>query len=291
MSERYIPEEAREMSAEKPLWKGETPQRLRTACEKAVKPFVKEMSVEGREHLAELPKDRRVIIVTSHFSNLDALEVINALGEDMNIQVTAMSTHWEDVRKVLIAASGEESFSKISYRMENGKRVGEFSPWDYEDIAEVIQETGKVPWVATEGVQVDKKKGMARAGVGPAYLAETMDAVILPVAIVTEGPGASVEGGIGTAKALLGQIKVTVRIGASIEIPKVDTAPIKALFSRRLHEDDYEAALQDPAQREGIRKQNREFSAATKELRGAADVIGKAIAALLPEEQRGYYKE
>jgi hypothetical protein len=42
-----------------------------------------------------------------------------------------------------------------------------------------------------------------------------------------------------------------------------------------LHEDDYVAALQDPTQREGIRSQNRAFSAATKELRSAADEIGK----------------
>jgi len=205
------------------LWRGGTPKKLRSAAELVVP---NDRKVEGLENLRKIPNNRRVIIVTPHFSNLDAPLIVDALGDLMNIQIVGMSAHFDDARKYMFKLAGEKSFSPVSYeKMKSGIYRPIFNPKDFENIRDIAESENKVPWISTGPLQMDKKMG--KIPIGPAYLAELMDAVILPVTVVVEGPGSSFEGA-DILKAATGKTSAVVRVGEPFELSKkVDLEAIK----------------------------------------------------------------
>ncbi len=257
------------------LHAGETPARLKKTAEKLLQSFIKEKKVEGREHLTEIPPDRRVVIVSSHFSNLDGPLIIDTFGDGMNLQLAAMSTHFDitDVRNFMMSAVGKESFSPISYRRRNEGAM--FNPDDFTTIQKVTESENKVPWITAHNLKKDRE--MSRANVGSAYLAEKLNALVIPVAIVLEGSGASMEGAGEILKAFKDKLSATVRIGVPLEVPRVDAGFVESIMRKR---KCGEMVTSD---------EKRKFSETVYELHKVADMIGADIARMLPPEEKGFY--
>jgi len=230
----------------KALWEGKTPDSLQRASKKTLSLFLPTRQVEGLENLEKIPPGRRIILLSPHSSNFDVPLIVDALGNLMNLQITGMSTHWEDAKKHMLNYAGKSSFSPISYKKSPKGYSPVFDPWNFEDIRDIVDNEDKVPWMGYSRPDLNNKNPVP-PGTGFVYLASLLDAVIVPVVTEIQAPGKSFEGigdqmsffksRISTALGMkpIAQHSAIVKIGKPIEIPHVDTAAIKLPFSRRLY--------------------------------------------------------
>ena len=63
------------------------PQRLWLANEVNLKMIVKDVKVSGKENLEAIPKDAKVVIMTTHMTDFDIPVAIHTLAKDLNIVV------------------------------------------------------------------------------------------------------------------------------------------------------------------------------------------------------------
>src|SRR5690242_17173034 len=68
----------------------------------------------------------------------------------MNIQITGMSTHLSDVRRMMLRLAAPESFSPIDYIKTGKKYLPIFNPKNFRDISKLVEATNIVklylPW-------------------------------------------------------------------------------------------------------------------------------------------------
>lgn len=266
-------------------------ERLRRGSRWLIELFCKEFSVEGKEKFArhrEQHPNERFIIAASHISNLDAPAAVAALGDVLDIQITAESLlfqGWDPVRLAQYAAmtyAGKENFTPLSYSEARGetKKQGIFDSEDFSTILQSLQK-GKTPWIAIHPFATDGK--MQKAGVGSAYLAQRAAATILPAAFVYEGAPAALEKPADIARGFLAGLSGRGRgrflIGDPMKISSTNDVEVL---------DD---VLKKRKQGEEISKEERAaFATAHRGLIADAQAIAEHIAALLPDERRGVYQ-
>jgi hypothetical protein len=209
--------------------KREIPQRLWRANEVNLKLAVGNIEVKGKENMAGIPPDAKVVVMTTHLTDLDVPLAIHAVARDLDMAVMNLSTHHkffgqqgEAATNIGVRLAGKENFIPIDYhRDESGeKSPGAFNPENFELARETLRK-GKSVLVAAHNpsrkplTNLDNIKG----GYGGVYLAELTDAYILPVTVLLDRAAGMNADMIKTA---MHKPNASVSIGKPFKIKKIE---------------------------------------------------------------------
>lgn len=198
-----------------------TPLRLRIALKELVGASVKKTNLLGKEHLSEIPADKKVIIATTHITDIDVPVVASELANEFDLALAHKSTQRsfmaDPMTYVGINLAGKNNFLPLDFK--KGGKIGEFNPENFVPMEEAL-EKGKTVVISAHNPTYDgnfPEKG----GFGVAYLASLEDnTIILPVAVRLES-----EETLGMAanplKTLLKRPEATVMIGKPFELEKI----------------------------------------------------------------------
>ena len=255
--------------------------RLSLALEAQMKLTVKEMRLHGEEHINAIPEGKKVIIATTHISDIDIPLVAAALSKYFDIAITNMSIHHsffaEPSTNIGMRIAGKENFIPIDFNKDEGEKRASFNPDNFEPMAKALDE-GKAIIIAAHNPA--HGWALTKGGYGASYLSDIAkgDVVILPVSVnlVSEKPVGMHESKI---KTLTEKPVADIYINEPIELEKI--SGIKDL-SDIMHKHEKGVRL-TPLERQ-------RFSELKATLQSQSDSIMERLAASLPEEKRGGYK-
>lgn len=242
--------------------------RLMMAFDANLKMTVGEVTVNGKEHLSEIPPGKKVIIVTTHISDVDMPVATSVLGRELDVAITNMPKQHSFMKdpaiNTAVRIAGKENFIPI-----------DFSPDNFGKMKKAL-ESGKAVIIA--GHAPSKEWKLERGGYGAAYLANIVkDAVILPVSMNAKAE----DGGKREENTLTNMKKkpdVDVFIGNPFEIAPVEGMEEMAEIAERAKNG------QSPTTEELT-----QFSVLKKKLREQSDYIMRVLAEPLPESKQGAY--
>ncbi len=185
-----------ENNATNPKNRKEVPQRLWLANEANLTFAVKKVKVTGKENIQEIPPGAKIVIITTHLTDLDIPVAIHAVARDLDVSVTNLSTHHKFFGKqgemptnIGIRIAGKDNFIPIDYHKdEEGKKSPKaFNPENFEPAVEAM-ENGKSIIVAAHNPSKEPLQNLdsVRGGYGGVYLAELTDAYILPLTVTLD---------------------------------------------------------------------------------------------------------
>jgi hypothetical protein len=257
-----------------------TSKRLLMAIEADVKLATGEIQTYGEEHLKEIPPDKKVIIATTHISDLDVPIATLKLGKYFDIAITNQSIQHFFLREpstnIGIRIAGRENFIPIDTKKIEGKKQGEFNPQNFAPMRDAL-EKGKAIIIAAHNPT--RKWKLSKGGYGAAYLtAISENVVILPVVVNIES-----DEPLGMAETILKNI--VKRPDASVYIQKpIELETINGI-------EDFERILGKRRRGEKLTKKERlRFSELKTALEKRSDQIMQALASGLPEKKRGKYQ-
>lgn len=254
--------------------------RLRKIVELGIAPLISGVEIKGKEHLDELPPEKRVVVATTHISDIDIPIALKALGEDLDLVISDMSTNhlFKNIGiKAGLMAAGEHNFKPIDFvEQKEGFPIAKFNP---DNFIEMTEKTDKDVIVAAHNPS--RRGTLEDGGVGAVYLAQLADSVILPVAvnIPTTEQYQSTSNFLETAKNVVKTIterpKAEVSLGAPITFEKIEGI------------DDYKKILDkrksgDKLSREEIDR----FKEISAELRKQSESLMEVLSQMTPEEKR-----
>ncbi len=266
-----------------------SPERLIKALKVFAEMGVKNIEVRGKENLDKIPPGKKVIVVTSHISDIDLPLAAYAVGDRLDIAITTDSFQHHltenPISNIGFRVAGQDNFLPIEF--DKKTRQGRFRPEDFEAM-EAALDGGKAIVIAGHAPSVEKDPEKVawhlpeKGTIGAAYLAEMADAVLVPVSVNIKsekptGMGAdSIGRGISNMiQTLKGKPDAEVIIGEPISLPQIaDVEKFEALMDAK------------PA--EGRRE---EFRRIRTELQGASDIIIGKLAEMLPVNKRGVWGE
>lgn len=202
--------------------------RLRLAFEALLKTQVKNIEVTGREHIQEIPREKKVIIAVSHYTDLDIPIAVSALADSLDLAVVNMSVHHslrgEAGTFLGLKLVGQENFIPIDYNKQSDgtKRSGRFNVDNFIPMQEALEHGKRVLMAAHNPLaSIDE---IPEAGYGAAYLALVEDALILPVGISLWNDGQKSDVGKygGEMKTFLSRPEARVRIGEPFALKKIE---------------------------------------------------------------------
>lgn len=204
-----------------------TPRRLMLALEALAKLQTKSIEVDGKEHIKEIPLDSKVVVATTHLSDIDVPLATYALGNDLNLVITNESVHHhfkeEAPTNIGLHIAGKENFIPIDYKKVKGKKSPHgFNPDNFVPMAEAL-EAGKGVVIASRNPSPEHETSLkdARGGYGAVYLAEISGAVILPVAVeVISDVGAGMYD--NPIKTFIKKPDVKIHVGPPIKLEKIE---------------------------------------------------------------------
>ena len=270
-------------SAESPVH-AETPYRLREVLKLAVEFASKGLKIKGAEKLKDLPKGQKVIIATTHISDLDVAAVAYAFGR-WNIAIVDQSTHHDPNQDrpsfMLNLIAGRENFLPISASW-NKKATGKFDPRDYKDIIEAMDK-GKTIIFAAHNPTVEGKLPSS-PGDGVTYLAQLTGATIVPVAVdvPSEEPivftGEGVKGVIGFARKIIkyrtsNRPPIALSIGEPLVLDKLPIDVIGKVMQSERSSISHEDRVEFRRVRRGLKEQSQR--------------VMRSLASMLPKEKQG----
>ncbi len=261
-----------------------TDSRLRFLGDLLVNQFCKEFKVKGKESIkAEIEKhqENKYIIVSSHFSNLDAPAAIKALGDIFDLQITAQSLSFKTFapQNLLFSVGGKENFIPLDYHQTKNHKIGVFNPQNFDTVLARIDHN-KTPWIAAHAFNLHG--AMGKPNIGSVYLAQKSKTKIIPVGLEMRGYSVSLEGlaNITQGLAKRSQGKVIFHIGQPISLE-----PIKNL-------ELIDIVLEKRKKGTIISKEEKnQFNSVIKQLRQQSEFVGQAIADMLPQQHKGYYSQ
>jgi hypothetical protein len=256
---------------------GKTPERLMFAIKMQLKSQIGSIETSGKENLEKLPKDKKIVVVTTHISDMDIPLTINALGNDLNLMITNESVHHkfsgEPSMNISMRLIGKDNFLPIDFAGKGiEKHPTVFNPDNFEPMIKAM-DGGKSMIVAGHNPSLESH--LERGGYGAVYLAEMTDAIILPVSadILSEE-------NLGTEqnkfKTFLKKPDARVQIGEPFYLNKIENVEkIKELMNKR---------------KSGVQltqEERLEFSDLVKALKEASQLLMKNLAKITPIEKRG----
>jgi hypothetical protein len=257
-----------------------TSKRLLMAIEADVKLATGEIETHGEEHLKEIPPNKKVIIATTHISDLDVPIATLKLGKYFNIAITDESIHHsflgEPSTNIGIRIAGRENFIPIDTKNIKGKKQGEFNPQNFELMRDAL-EKGKAIIIAAHNPT--QKWKLTKGGYGAPYLTAICEnVVILPVVVNIES-----DEPLGMAETILKD--VIKRPDASVYIEKpIELEKINGI-------EDFKKILGKRKRGEKLTTEERlRFAELKMALEKRSDQIMKALASDLPEKKRGEYQ-
>ena len=176
--------------------KKERSNRLWQTNEYTLKFSVKNIETVGKENLKEIPPNARVVVVTTHLTDLDVPIAIHSVGKELDLSVMNMSVHHKFFGKqgeaptnIGLHISGKKNFLPIDYEREDSgeKSAGTFNPENFEPAVEAIK-NGKAILVAAHKPSKEPLQNLdtVKSGYGGVYLAQLTNAYILPVTVVLD---------------------------------------------------------------------------------------------------------
>jgi len=221
------------------LEKESSSKRLMFAVELWKKTMLNSMTVKGLENLQNIPRDQKIIVATTHISDLDISAAICAVGNDLDLAIANESVHHDFMKEpdtnIGLHLAGKSNFIPIDYKKENGKKSPAlFNPENFEPMMEAMED-GKRILIAAHTPLNKNETEIPSPGYGAAYLAEMSDAVILPVAtkIKSNQDNAMYEDRFKTALKKSKKSDIEVVIGTPFKLKKIDINRMKELFEKR----------------------------------------------------------
>ena len=267
------------------LKEGEKPDAFARKIELLIRATFSNVETIGEENLTSIPPNRRVIFVTTHITNSDVPLALSSLGQKFHLTVGDASTNHDFSKNPLgfigDTLAGKENFMPVSRRTDEhlaAGSVGVFNPDDFENMKSVFDD-GKA--VVLPAYYIDRNKDLSlprKGGYGAAYLAETSNAIIVPVAINIKSKE-SINTPLSGIKAVLNRPKAEVIIGEPFELDKIENiSAIKEVMDKR---------KQGPLSSEDTAT----FKATANGLRDQSDILMQHLAELLPEEKKGKWSK
>src|SRR4051812_17479119 len=98
--------------------------RLLFVLNRIVKAFIGRIEVVGEHNLALVPPAKKIILATTHISDLDVAIVAVALGSNLDIALTDISVHRSivsslkagDPTVLILALAGKHNFLPLTYK-------------------------------------------------------------------------------------------------------------------------------------------------------------------------------
>jgi len=255
-----------------------SPLRFQMALE-AVKFMIGNLEVKGKEHLKEIPADRKVVIACTHMSDLDMPVIALALAKDFNLALSDQSTHHDFKQDpgnyAIHKIAGDKNFIPIDYKTNDGKKTAQFNPDNFNGMTEAMN-NGKDFLFAAHNPSSDGS--LTSGGIGAVYLAQLTHALIVPVSANFKTNIPYITG--QTTKETLDK-----KPDAEVIIDKyIDLEPITGI-------EDYQRIFNK--RREGQKLSPEEvdrFMEISRALREQAEVVMNVLKEGVPEEKRGPYK-
>ncbi len=255
--------------------------RLKAAFETEIKALLGEVKIEGLDNLKEIPKGRKVVIATSHISDIDIPVAVYAMADKLDVLITNQSTQYsfmvDPASNVGMRIAGRDNFMPIDYKVaadpKAPKEPNSFNPENFENMIPAM-EKGKAVIMAAHNPS--HSGHLEKGGYGAVYLAEISDAIIVPVGVSVE----SVDGEqLGMAENAVATIKnrpkTDVQIGKPFELEKIPNI------------QNFQTILAKRKNGEKISKEERtEFLEITKQLSDRSDKLMEKISDLVWEEKR-----
>lgn len=147
-------------------------------------------TVEGLGNLIGIPKTEKLVIATTHLSDIDMDTAIATIAPYRDVSVASQSTHLENpISGRLMRWATENEIYGVSSKF--GKKptrlpTYRFNPKDYEAM-KVALEKGRAMVIAAHKPAYEWKLP-DKPGLGAVYLAQTSGATILPTAVDVQYP-------------------------------------------------------------------------------------------------------
>lgn len=260
---------------EQPKTKESSPKRLMLAMELWKKAALNKMEIKGQENLKNIPKDQKIIIATTHLSDLDVPAAFCALGKDLDIAITNESVHHsfreEPDTNISMRLAGKDNFIPIDYKKKDDRKSPKlFNPENFEPMLEAIGNGKRILISAQTPLQKGETK-IPDSGYGAAYLAEISDALILPVAVrlLSNQDKAMYE---DRFKTLLKKSDAEVIVGEPFKLEKIEGIErMKLLLEKRKNEGSLN------------KEEREEFSKLASELKEKSRQLLDKVLELLPK--------
>jgi len=246
--------------------KKETSRQLRLAVEIQLHFLTRKVSIEGKGNLNLIPKNKKVIIASSHISDADMQLAIKALSKDLDIVVSGKSTNSATI-------IGKRNYLPIDYSStEKSGSGGTFNPENYDQMQTALDSNKSVLIAAHSpswGTLPEK------GGKGAAYLAQMGDYIILPVAsdYQTSEP---YQNGKNDIKMMIERAPAKVMIGKPIEFPKIEGfAEYEIISAKRFRGEK----LTD--------EETAKMVTCSQAIARNSEIIMQSLVDMLPKEKRG----
>ncbi len=261
-----------------------TPLQLRSAVEAQILASFGEIRTTGVENIYKIPPESKVIIASTHISDLDLPLVIRELGSHFDIAVTDQSTHHslrqDSAAYMTNIVAGKGNFIPIDYRKDKEGKFPRFNPENFGPMQAALGK-GKEILIAAHNPTFDGTLGSG--AVGFVYLAQLSDAVILPVAVDIESKNPNEAPGIAgktMGKMLYQRPRATVAVCEPIKLARIEGVEIiQRLMAKRANGE------------KTTPEERAEFSRVREALQAQADMVMGKLAEALPEQKRGEYGE
>lgn len=221
--------------------KKEVPQRLWLANEAGLKFAVGKIKVTGKENFKEIPPGMKVVVMTTHLTDLDVPLAVHAVARDLDISIMNMSTHhkfWgeqgEASTNIGMHIAGKQNFIPIDYQRDKSgeKSPSSFNPKNFESAKKILDE-GKSVVIAAHNPSREVLHNLegVKGGYGGVYLAEIADAYILPVTVSLDRAAGMYR---DTMKTVKERPNASVQIGKPFKLPKIaDIERFSELMQKR----------------------------------------------------------
>ncbi len=255
--------------------------QLIAACEAATMFNLGKVEVRGLDNLDKISRDERVIIATSHISDMDIPVVVAKLGRRLNPIVSNQSFQHEFSKSALpniaMRIAGEENFVPIDYDVETGKPS--FNPKNFE----AIQKDKRNVVVAAHN-PTDEWELPDKGGYGAVYLAEISGATILPVAVDIKSEE---KVGMGPRRGKMGET-IKIFLKSVIRRPDTDVVIGEPIKLEKIDGLERFSELMDIKKQRRLNKEELgEFKNLSDKLRERSAEVMTALAHLLPKEKQG----
>jgi hypothetical protein len=268
--------------------KESTKKAVMLGFEAGLKLSIGKISIEGKEHFKEIPRDRKVIVVSTHITDMDIPLAAVAVGNDLDLAVTNMSTHHSLKTGAPLYLSmllvGKDNFLPIDFddkkmvEKDTGLSVqkpGSFNPDNFTPMNEAMSK-GKRILMAGHNPSHNGKLG--DPGYGAAYLSEIADAIILPVGVNIKAKDKDIALAGNNVKTFFNKPDADVKIGEPFELPKIEGIEDFSMLLKKRKE------LAEKGERLSDEEMER-FSKLSSQLRERSEQILARLSVLVPEDK------
>lgn len=243
--------------------------------------------IEGLGNLTQIPKTEKLIIATTHLSDIDIETAIAAIAPYRDVSVTSQSTHLENPisGRIMRWAAKKEIYGISSRPRKNStwRQDFEFNPQNYEAMRTPL-EKGRALVIAAHQ-PTHEWKLPNKPGLGAIYLAQISGATILPTAVDIQYPEFIDLPPISLdiLKRLLQgkRLDVKVAFGKPIRPTPIPSEEIKLLNKFLNHDEKHTLTKDEISKSRSI----------LEKLKLQGSEIMKSLASMLPQYKRGPWEK